>query len=98
MTLQPFASDDNIDHTILRRVYVRENLSCQSPMEVAYYGLGLWVDVCCQCGVESQAQNPITREEGKYPLCANCKNIGKQPLNKRRQSQPRGRQVRPRRE
>ena len=38
-----------------------------------------WVEVCCQCGLEPQAPNRLTRPEGNYPICTDCKNSGKQP-------------------
>ena len=55
------------DDSILTKVYVRENLTCESSMEIPYYGTN-HEPVCFHCGQEDELQNFVD----KYPICKHC--------------------------
>lgn len=64
--------------TLFDRVFVRENLTCDKPIEVPYYSSERFELICTSCGCTSGAQ------EGQYPLCGYCKGKGNQPIMKRK--------------
>lgn len=75
----PIVSDD---HFLANTLYIRLNLTCNSPIEHNYYSCRLKdVDLCFWCGSEDELlEIPSEMQENWksiYPLCALCKIEGK---------------------
>ena len=65
--------------TLFERLFVRQNLSCDDPVEVPYYSSDRFEDICAHCGCVCAES-----ESGQYPLCSHCKHEGKHPVLKRK--------------
>ena len=61
------------------KVYVRENITCNDPVEIPYYSSERFQSVCTHCAYASD-----TDIEGQYPLCEYCRQQGKHPIFKRK--------------
>ena len=72
-----FDSIDDLEKSPLRFIHVRKNLSCNSLIEVPYYGTKN-VDVCIHCG----GSESLLNESGYYPLCNNCSKSSKKKIQK----------------
>ena len=75
-------SDHHSVKDLFSRVYARENLTCEAPVEIPYYSSEMFLSVCTHCGCAWTGT-----EEGKYPLCDYCKQQGHTPLLKRKRKQ-----------
>ena len=60
-------TDDEKQNHILSRVFVRQNLNCDSRIEVPYFSSECFASVCIYCG---SVQNlvPASETEGMYPF------------------------------
>ena len=55
------------DDSVLRLVYAKANLTCNSPTEIPYYTAGNDT-ICYHCGTEN-----LLRDDGTYyPVCDTC--------------------------
>ncbi|XP_074641196.1 uncharacterized protein LOC141898942 [Tubulanus polymorphus] len=74
MVLQEAIDKDELSEgecEVLSKVFVRANLSCNSPIEVPYYSSQLFIDVCTNCA----ATENLTQARGSvklYPICEKC--------------------------
>ena len=59
------------DEQLLKVLFVRENLSCSSMIELPYYGVAHYPIVCVHCGVTGTNRTLNTTAEN-YPKCHNC--------------------------
>uniref|UniRef100_UPI00358F1E8E uncharacterized protein n=1 Tax=Myxine glutinosa TaxID=7769 RepID=UPI00358F1E8E len=59
--------DDPEQDTRLADLYVRANLNCASPIELAYYSAGYEM-LCIHCGTEEN----LVEKAGQYPQCNIC--------------------------
>ena len=57
-------------------------LSCNSPIEIPYYGTFPNEPLCFYCGAQDGF---VDGDKNEYPLCESCKNMGKEPHNKQTQ-------------
>ena len=64
--------EDRGEGNVFDIVFVNDKLTCQSPIEVAYYAVQD-DPLCFFCGSEDDLQTP----PGCFPLCNNCKSSGK---------------------
>ena len=64
------------EDNILKSVYVKQNLRCESPIEIPYYSAGN-DPMCYYCG----GQNELSTNPDYYPLCTSCH--GKEQIHKR---------------
>ena len=55
------------EDSILKSVYVKENLTCESPIELPYYSAGN-DPICYYCG----GQDELSTNPDYYPLCTFC--------------------------
>ena len=79
--LSELKSPDNCrENEILDKVHVRANLVCANPVEIPYYSSKAFVDVCFHCG----KKDDISRDEGAYPACNNCKGSKSVALKRKR--------------
>ena len=78
-----FTEFDSEKDGILRKTFVRENLSCSSGVEVTYYSAGIYNDICIHCGAKS---NLIPKTVETYPRCRSieCHKKGDVTRRKRR--------------
>ena len=61
--------DKNKDSYNLEMLHCRENLTCESPMEIPYYSSKLFKNLCFYCGRE---RNRIQSNIEFYPQCTSC--------------------------
>ena len=59
---------NNPDETILSKVFARENISCQSLIELSYYSCKAFEPVCIQCGKASKLIVDWQHYPQHYPL------------------------------
>ena len=59
------------DEQLLKILFVRENLSCSSKMELPYYSIDHYPAVCVYCGVTGTKRTLNTTAE-HYPKCHSC--------------------------
>ena len=71
---------DNSDGTIFEKVFVKENLSCSSNIELPYFSCDNLKPICIYCGTGKNVIKSITF----YPKCAKCKNEKDIPNRKRK--------------
>ena len=57
---------------MLKRVYIRENLSCDSKIELPYYSVDFFKKICVHCGVAGTSRL-LGDALDVYPKCAHCK-------------------------
>ncbi len=71
------------NHILYNKVFVREKISCETPMELAYYSCRKAInnDVCYWCGHDNELAEPSEGLRLKYkflfPCCTLCRNAGK---------------------
>ena len=70
--------------SIFNRVFVRENLSCEMPVEVTYFSSESFVDICVHCACINSTQAALTLPVGAYPICSVCVEDGKDKIFKRK--------------
>ncbi len=63
------------ESSVLKKLFVRENVDCQTPIELPYYS-AKYPPICYYCGTEPDED--AMEDKGHYPLCADCRNL--QPL------------------
>ena len=68
---QGTGGEPKIQREIFQKVFVRENLSCVSKIELPYYSVPFYKKICVWCGVSGTARVLGDGVE-KYPKCANC--------------------------
>ena len=56
------------DEQLLEVIFVRENLSCSSTVEVPYYSVDYFPAVCIYCGVTG-TKRTLNESVEKYPKC-----------------------------
>ena len=66
----------DVEDSILKSVFVKQNLRCESPIEIPYYSAGN-DPICYYCG----GQNELSTNTDYYPLCTSCH--GKEQIHKR---------------
>ena len=59
------------DEQLLKVIFVRENLSCSSNIEVPYYGVDHFPVVCIYCGVTG-TKRTLNESVENYPKCNRC--------------------------
>lgn len=59
------------EREIFKKVFVRENLSCVSKIELPYYSVAFYKKICVWCGVSGTSRMLGDAVE-KYPKCTNC--------------------------
>ena len=69
------------NHPLYNKVFVRMNLTCDSPIEQTYYSCRIeHSQVCYYCGEEDNLINPspevLSRFRTVYPLCEVCQENG----------------------
>ena len=57
-------------NALMDKVFVRNNLTCQSTVEVPYFSSGCFRDICYYCA----GSDKLERNEGAYPFCGKCSN------------------------
>ena len=82
MGLQECIPDDISDAEkqshVLSSVFVRQNMNCDSRIEIPYYSSECFSSVCIYCGSEHNIV-PASETEGMYPLCLSCKSDPNKP-------------------
>lgn len=71
-----FANIEADEDSVLNSVYVKANLTCNSPIEIPYYTAGN-DPICYHCGHENELQ----QNEKDHPVCLSCLNAGKKPAS-----------------
>ena len=62
-----FADIEAEDDSVLRLVFAKANLTCNSPTEIPYYKAGK-DPICYYCGTDNFLRNDGTN----YPMCGAC--------------------------
>ena len=62
-----FEDIETDDDSVLRLVFAKANLTCNSPTEIPYYGTGN-DPICYHCGTENSLRDDSTN----YPVCEAC--------------------------
>ena len=65
---------------LMEKLYVRQNLNCQTPVETLYYSADIYPQCCCHCG----SKRRLRLQDGHYPICSPCVAQKKQPIHKRK--------------
>ena len=73
----------NNEKEVAAKVYIRENISCTSKMELPYYSIDFFPKVCIYCGIKGSARI-LGNSEEFYPKCGNCSTKGDVPRRKRK--------------
>ena len=73
-----FADIEAGEDSVLNSIYVKANLTCNSPIEIPYYTAGN-AAICFHCGDENELQE----DETNYPICLSCVSAGKKPVSRR---------------
>ena len=60
------------DLKFIENIYVRENLSCASKIELPYYAVDHYPKICIYCGVKGTSRSLGSSLE-TYPKCEACK-------------------------
>ncbi|CAG8787459.1 6037_t:CDS:2, partial [Cetraspora pellucida] len=78
----PFVPED---HILYNEVFVREKISCETPIELAYYSCqksNINSNICYWCGYDNELAEPSESLKSKYkflfPCCTLCRDIGKE--------------------
>ncbi|CAG8604645.1 19131_t:CDS:2, partial [Racocetra fulgida] len=78
----PFVPED---HILYNEVFVREKISCETPIELAYYSCrksNINGNICYWCGYDNELAEPSESLKSKYkslfPCCTLCRDIGKE--------------------
>lgn len=72
------------DHSVLRKLFTRMNLTCSSPMEIPYYSSNEHEPLCFHCGCEDIVKDDMM--EDKYPICHQCIDEKKPLISKRKRA------------
>ena len=72
LSIQRSGGEPKIQREIFQKVFVRENFSYFSKIELPYYSVPFYKKICVWCGVSGTA-NVLRDGVEKYPKCANCK-------------------------
>jgi hypothetical protein len=67
------------------KVMTRSSLTCESPVELAYYSSGLGqTDLCCCCCNAGEVNQELKKSyKTVLPLCQECASDGKEPITQR---------------
>ena len=60
------------DVKLLANIYVRENISCASKIELPYYSVDHYPKICIYCGVKGTSRS-LGNSTENYPKCESCK-------------------------
>ena len=60
------------DLKLIENIYVRENISCASKIELPYYSVDHYPKICIYCGVKGTSRSLGSSVE-IYPKCDVCK-------------------------
>ncbi|CAG8754828.1 6128_t:CDS:2, partial [Racocetra persica] len=78
----PFVPEN---HILYDEVFIREKISCETPIELAYYScrkLNINSNICYWCGYNNELAEPPESLKSKYkslfPCCILCQNAGKE--------------------
>ncbi len=71
-------SDDEKQKHVLSSVFVRQNMNCESRIEIPYSSSESFSLICVHCGSEHDLV-PASETEGMYPLCSSCKSDPNKP-------------------
>lgn len=78
---------DHEENCVLEKVFTRANLSCNSNIEIPYYGTS-HEPLCIYCGSEDDLE---TGKSESYPIiCQTCSGLNKPPVLKRKRSSTAG--------
>ena len=80
-TVEHGPGEDASMASIFDRVFIRQSLSCEDPVEVPYFSSVKFDLVCTHCGCPYSSSVTL---EGQYPLCSYCKFQGKNLKSKRK--------------
>ena len=64
-----------IVNALFERLHVRENVTCNDPVEIPYYYSERFQLICTHCACECDAV-----VEGQFPICDFCRQQGESPL------------------
>ncbi|XP_033762815.1 uncharacterized protein LOC117344244 [Pecten maximus] len=67
-------------NALLTKVYVRSNITCDTPIEVPYFSSKCFPPVCFHCGSDTD----LVIKESQYPMCKICDTRDKQALKRKR--------------
>ena len=65
-------SGNNRDERYLKSVYVRENISCDSKIELPYFSVDFFPKICIHCEVIGTTRT-LGNSVDYYPKCNECK-------------------------
>ena len=65
-------SDHDKQSHVLSSIFVRQNMNCDSRIEIPYFSSECFPSICIYCGSE-ESLVPAIEMEGMYPLCSSCK-------------------------
>ena len=71
-------ADTEKQQHILNSVFVRQNMSCDSRIEIPYFSSECFASICIYCGSEQNIV-PASETEGMYPICSSCKSDPSKP-------------------
>ena len=60
------------DEKHLKRIFVQENISCSSKIELPYYSVDFNQKICIDCGVKGTGRT-LGNSVEHYPKCDACK-------------------------
>ena len=67
-SLKEISADEDPNVHISDKVFVRENLCCTSLIELPYYSVGIYQNICIHCGKSER----LTNDVDVYPKCIGC--------------------------
>ena len=68
-TLREIAENEgDIDSFIKDKVFFRENIACSTQIELPYYSVGTYKNVCIHCGCDDL----LIVSQTNYPKCTRC--------------------------
>ena len=71
------------DEKHLKKIFVRENISCASKIELPYYSVDFYPKICIYCGIKGTTRSLGNLTEC-YPKCESCKEKPDVPRRKRK--------------
>ena len=77
---------DHEENCVLEKVFTRANLSCNSNIEIPYYGTS-HEPLCIYCGSEEDLE---TGKPESYPICQGCSGLNKPPILRRKRGSTAG--------
>ena len=71
------------DEKYLKSIFVRENISCASKIELPYYSVDFYPKICIHCGVQGTGRT-LESSAKFYPKCIECNDKPDIPRRKRK--------------